>query len=1399
MMSNTHQPFKDFVRLSEIQKTLRFLLIPIGKTAQNIEKYNMFEDDEIRHEYYPILKEACDDFYRNHIDQQFENLELDWSKLDEALASEDRDLINETRATYRQVLFNKLKNSVDIKGDSKKNKTLSLESSDKNLGKKKTKNTFQYNFNDLFKAKLIKAILPLYIEYIYEGEKLENAKKALKMYNRFTSRLSNFWQARANIFTDDEISTGSPYRLVNDNFTIFRINNSIYTKNKPFIEEDILEFEKKLKSKKIIKDFESVDDYFTVNAFNKLCTQNGIDKYNSILGGFTTKEREKVKGLNELFNLAQQSINKGKKAEYRKNIRLGKLTKLKKQILAISDSTSFLIEQIEDDQDLYNKIKDFFELLLKEEIENENTFTQYSNLQKLIEQADLSKIYINAKHLNKISHQVTGKWDSLNKGIALLLENININEESKEKSEVISNGQTKDISSEAYKRYLQIQSEEKDIERLRTQIYFSLEDLEKALDLVLIDENMDRSDKSILSYVQSPDLNVNFERDLTDLYSRIMKLEENNEKLLANHSAIDLIKEFLDLIMLRYSRWQILFCDSNYELDQTFYPIYDAVMEILSNIIRLYNLARNYLSRKPDRMKKKKINFNNPTLADGWSESKIPDNSSMLFIKDGMYYLGIIKNRAAYSELLEAESLQSSEKKKSENSSYERMNYHFLPDAFRSIPKSSIAMKAVKEHFEINQKTADLLLDTDKFSKPLRITKEIFDMQYVDLHKNKKKYQVDYLRDTGDKKGYRKALNTWLNFCKDFISKYKGRNLFDYSKIKDADHYETVNEFYNDVDKYSYHIFFTSVAETTVEKFISEGKLYLFQLYNKDFSPHSTGKPNLHTIYWRALFSEENLTSKNIKLNGQAEIFFRPKQIETPFTHKKGSILVNRFDVNGNPIPINVYQEIKGFKNNVIKWDDLNKTTQEGLENDQYLYFESEFEIIKDRRYTEDQLFFHVPISFNWDIGSNPKINDLATQYIVNSNDIHIIGIDRGENHLIYYSVIDLQGAIVEQGSLNTITEYTENKFLNNKTNNLRKIPYKDILQQREDERADARIKWHAIDKIKDLKDGYLGQIVHFLAKLIIKYNAIVILEDLNYGFKRGRFKVERQVYQKFEMALMKKLNVLVFKDYDIDEIGGPLKPWQLTRPIDSYERMGRQNGILFYVPAAYTSAVDPVTGFANLFYLNNVKNSEKFHFFSKFESIKYHSDQDMFSFAFDYNNFGTTTRINDLSKSKWQVFTNHERSVWNNKEKNYVTQNLTDLIKKLLRTYNIEFKNNQNVLDSILKIENNTDKENFARELFRLFRLTIQLRNTTVNENNTEITENELDYIISPVKDKNGNFFDSRDELKNLPDNGDANGAYNIARKGLLYIEQLQESIKTGKLPTLSISTLDWFNYIMK
>ena len=46
---------------------------------------------------------------------------------------------------------------------------------------------------------------------------------------------------------------------------------------------------------------------------------------------------------------------------------------------------------------------------------------------------------------------------------------------------------------------------------------------------------------------------------------------------------------------------------------------------------------------------------------------------------------------------------------------------------------------------------------------------------------------------------------------------------------------------------------------------------------------------------------------------------------------------------------------------------------------------------------------------------------------------------------------------------------------------------------------------------------------------------------------KSGRFKVERQVYQKFETMLIEKLHYLVFKDREVCEEGGVLRGYQLT------------------------------------------------------------------------------------------------------------------------------------------------------------------------------------------------------------------------------------------------------------
>ena len=67
---------------------------------------------------------------------------------------------------------------------------------------------------------------------------------------------------------------------------------------------------------------------------------------------------------------------------------------------------------------------------------------------------------------------------------------------------------------------------------------------------------------------------------------------------------------------------------------------------------------------------------------------------------------------------------------------------------------------------------------------------------------------------------------------------------------------------------------------------------------------------------------------------------------------------------------------------------------------------------------------------------------------------------------------------------------------------------------------------------------------------------------------------------------MIDKLNYLVFKTKDANQVGGLYKALQLTNKFTSFKELGKQSGFLFYVPAWNTSKIDPVTGFVNLFQL---------------------------------------------------------------------------------------------------------------------------------------------------------------------------------------------------------------------
>lgn len=117
----------------------------------------------------------------------------------------------------------------------------------------------------------------------------------------------------------------------------------------------------------------------------------------------------------------------------------------------------------------------------------------------------------------------------------------------------------------------------------------------------------------------------------------------------------------------------------------------------------------------------------------------------------------------------------------------------------------------------------------------------------------KKKFQIDYLRKTKDEDGYYHALHTWINFAKEFVASYESTSIYDTSTVLSTEQYVKLNDFYGDLDNLFYRIKFESVSEETISEFVDEGKLFLFQIYNKDFAEGATGAPNLHTIYWKAV------------------------------------------------------------------------------------------------------------------------------------------------------------------------------------------------------------------------------------------------------------------------------------------------------------------------------------------------------------------------------------------------------------------------------------------------------------------------------------------------------------------------------------------------------------------
>lgn len=1263
--------FDTFTRKYKLAKTLRFELRPVGRTLETF-KEKFLPGDERRDAAYPVVKEMLDGEHKALLERALSHSELDWAELAQA------------HEVYRT--SDKTKEAKDALADRQaefRKKLVELFKADeafRNLTAPTPKDAFA-----TLKKRLEDA-----------GDEIPDE---LKMFLRFSCFFKGYQENRRNIYSDEAQATAAANRAVNENFPKFLEGVRIFSHLRENYPSIVADAEKELAP---VLDGRSTASIFSPSAYGEFLPQSGIDFFNQVLGGFVPAEGEKVRGLNEFINLYRQ-----RHEEARADRALSPLRPLYKQILSDRETLSLIPRALESDADAIDALRAMFETrLLKFETES-GPVNVLDAMRSLLNGLSLSDaIWVDGSEISRVSKDLLGSWVAL----GTLMES---SAEARFASESTEKKRVAAVEKWMGKSVFPL-SELSDL-RQETDTGTTIVDVSKLWKGPVAAQRFDAARAAIANLLPL----------LSAAPAPSTPLRERREDVAKIKAALDAVLDILHFV-------KPLHAGADLDRDESFYGVFDALYAALDGFVPLYNKIRNYLTRKPGETESIKLMFENPTLADGWDQNKEKDNTCVLLLRDGPYYLGVMNpdEKTDFSKLAGPES----------------------PGCYRKMVYKQIGQAA--NYFSIKQ------------IKP----------------QNPPQFVLNWMSKGFDKKTLsRQQLSKLISYViEDFIPHYpklhdkNGNPFYDFA-FKPAGEYASWKEFTDHIDSMGlYRISFENVPAEAIDRLVDEGRLCLFLLWNKDFSQASTGRPNLHTQYWKAAFAPENLRDVVVKLNGEAELFFRPKSIREPFRHKVGEKMVNRRGADGTPVPESVHGELFRHFNGSTK--PLSPEAERWLSSGNLVVKDVSHEIVKDRRFAEDHFSFHVPLTINFKQPDAPaKFNDQVRDFLRANPDVNVIGIDRGERNLIYLALVDGKGNLLEQRSFNAVSR-TRRDGVEVSTD------YHAKLAQAEKDRAEARASWAEIGAIKDLKEGYLSAVVHEIAKMMVERNAIVVLEDLNFGFKRGRFRIERQVYQKFEKALIDKLNYLVFKDRGMAEPGGTLCGYQFTDKFTSFERIGRQTGFLFYVPAGYTSKIDPTTGFTNLFNTKKCTNAAGVRdFFSAFDSIRWDATRHAFAFAFDYRNFKTSQ---ESHRANWTVYSASRRLVFDKVAGAEKEIDPTKILLDAVKGRGVSVVDGFDLKALLLDTEPSKANAGLFRDVFYAFDRTLQMRNSS--------SRTGEDYIESPVLNGRGEFFDSRKADDSLPKDADANGAYHIALKG---VQLLEENIAQGN-PDLKIDHKAWFRF---
>ena len=483
---------KQFIAIYPVSKTLRFELRPVGKTQEWIEKNRVLEGDEQKAADYPVVKKLIDDYHKVCIHDSLNHVHFDWEPLKDAIE-----------------IFQKTKSD-----EAKKR----LEAEQAMMRKKIAAAIKDFkHFKELTAATpsdLITSVLPEFSD-----------DELLKSFRGFATYFSGFQENRNNIYSQEAISTGVPYRLVHDNFPKFLSDLEVFERIKSTCPEVINQASAELQP---FLEGVMIDDIFSLDFYNSLLTQNGIDFFNQVIGGVSEKDKQKYRGINEFSNLYRQQhkeIAASKKAMT--------MIPLFKQILSDRDTLSYIPAQIRTEDELVSSITQFYDHITHFEHDGKtiNVLSEIVALLGKLDTYDPNGICITARKLTDISQKVYGKWSVI---------------EEKMKEKAIQ--QYGDIS---------VAKNKKKVDAFLSRKAYSLSDL-------CFDEEI-----SFSRYYSELPQTLNAISGYWLQFNEWCKSDEK-QKFLNNQTGTEVVKSLLDAMMELFHKCSVLVMPEEYEVDKSF-------------------------------------------------------------------------------------------------------------------------------------------------------------------------------------------------------------------------------------------------------------------------------------------------------------------------------------------------------------------------------------------------------------------------------------------------------------------------------------------------------------------------------------------------------------------------------------------------------------------------------------------------------------------------------------------------------------------------------------------------------------------------------------------------------------------------------------------------------------